>query len=224
MKKRILALACALTLVFGMTLSVSAADGDSNTSPNAASDAQEAQEDDDDTVSIQNDATEVVTIPNSTGQSFDGATIAEFARTTTISSGVTGAAINPVSNETAKAIIATANSVIGANAFIASVVDLSVPEGTGTATFTLACPNVWKGQNVSILHLKSDGTYEVIKPSSVENQSVTFTMTSYSPIAIVIDTAAPKTADSGLASGMLIAALALIGAAGAYVYGRRARA
>lgn len=204
MKKRILALACAMTLVFGMSLTVCAAG-----SPGSGSAASSATQSD------------KVSVDNSTGQVLTSATIEEFAKTTTISSGVEGATITAVPASTAKAMIAEANKIAGANTFIASIVDLQVPAGTGTATFTLACPNVWKGQNVCILHLKSDGTYEVIKPSSVENNAVTFTMTSYSPIAIVIDTASPKTADAGLATGMLIAVLAMAGAVGCAVVYRR---
>lgn len=199
MKRRILALVCAATLVLGMSLTVSAA-GSSDSKTKAEEAAKR----------------ETVSIANSTGQVLTGATIAWFAEDTKITSGVAGAKINAVTdNNTAKAMIAEANRIVGSTAFIASLVDLEVPTGTGTAAFTLTCSNVWKGQNVRILHLKSDGTYEVITPSSVENNAVTFTMTSYSPIAIVIDTAAlasPKTADTGLAAGMLIAVLAMAGA------------
>lgn len=200
MKKRILALVCAMTLVFGMSLTVCAA-GSSSAG------------------AVSSNAT--VSVDNSTGQVLTNATIKEFAETTTIASGVEGATLSAVSSSTAKAMIAKANEIVGANTFIASIVDLKVPAGTGAATFTLTCPNVWKGQSVCILHLKDDGTYEVITPSSVGNNTVTFTMTSYSPIAIVIDTASPKTADAGLATGMLIAVLAMAGAVGCAVVYRR---
>lgn len=206
MKKRILALACAMTLVFGMSLTVSAAG--SSSADKAASTA------------VQNTQGEVVSTTNSTGQVLTGATLAEFAETTGIS-GVAGAKLGVVSNETAKSMIAEANKVVGSGAFIATIVDLQVPAGTGTATFTLSCPNVWKGQSVKILHLKSDGTYEVITPSSVANNAVTFTMSSYSPIALVIDTTAPKTADAGLATGLMIAVLAMAGAVASAVYSRK---
>lgn len=204
MKKRILALVCAATMAMGMSLTVCAAG--SNSAPQAAQNA-------------------VVSVENSTGQTLSAATIEEFAETTTISSGVAGATIAAVPADTAKAVIAEANRRIGANTFIASVVDLNVPAGTGAATFTLNCKNVWAGQKVTILHLKSDGTYEVITPSNVANGSVTFTMTSYSPIAIVIDTAAsPKTGDDGLAAGAMIALMAMAAAmAGAVAY-RKVRA
>ena len=191
MKKRILALACAITMVFGMSLSVFAAGSGS-----ASSSAKSAQE------AYNQQMGETITVANSSGQSFDGWTILGFAETTKIASGVSGATISAVSLDTAKAMIVEANKKVS-GAFIASIVDLNVPAGTGTATFTLTCPNVWKGQNVTILHQKKDGTYETIKPSNVADNSVTFTMTSYSPIAIVIDTKSPKTGDAGILSWLL---------------------
>lgn len=225
MKKRILAMVCVATLVLGMTLSVSAAtspdagntsgstspgagDVAGSTSPGAGdvADSTTGGESDDSEAAAQDEynweMSQTITIPNSSGQSFDGWTILGFAETTKISSGVSGATISAVSLDTAKAMIAEANKRVS-GAFIASIVDLSVPAGTGTATFTLTCPNVWKGQNVTILHQKSDGTYETIKPSNVADNSVTFTMTSYSPIAIVIDTTSPKTGDAGILSWLL---------------------
>ena len=109
----------------------------------------------------------------------------------------------------------------GKNTFIATIVDLQVPAGTGTATFTIGCPNVWNGQNVTILHQKSDGSFENIKPDSVEDNKVTFTMTSYSPVAIVIDLSnkSPKTGDIFA----LVAAMAAVSGIGAAVCGRKAK-
>lgn len=202
MKKKILALACAMTLVFGMSLTVSAEESNS-----AGSAAEEAQE--------------VVSVENKTGQTLTGAAIEEFAKTTTVISGVSGASIGAVSNDTAKAMISEANRVVGQNAFVAAVVDLQVPAGTGAATFTIGCPNVWKGQKVTIIHQKSDGTFETIAPDKVDNNAVTFTMTSYSPIALVVDAAAPKTADAGMATAAMLSVMSLAGLA---VFGKKARA
>lgn len=215
MKRKILALACAMTLVFGMSMSVCAAD-----SPSASATAGD----------VANNATQpspaapaeelVSASENTTGQVITANTIQYFADTTTVS-GVAGASISAVSTETAKAMIAQAKTIAGNNTFIASIVDLNVPAGTGAATFTLGCPNVWKGQNVTILHLKSDGTFETIKPSAVEDNKVTFTMTSYSPVAIVINTSttAPKTGDIFA----LAAAMAAVFGTGAVVCGRKAK-
>lgn len=226
MKKKILALLCAMTLVCSMSLTAFAAtaSGNSATAGEEAAEATADEDDDDDDNGAQDSQSETVSVANSTGQVLTGATLAEFAQTTTISSGVAGAKLGAVSNETAQAIISEANRVVGTGAFIASVVDLQVPAGTGTATFTLGCPNVWKGQTVRIVHQKADGSFEVITPSNVGNNTVTFTMTSYSPIAIVVNAQAPKTADAGMATSAMILLLAMAGAAMAVVYGRKVKA
>ncbi len=196
MKKRILALVAAATLVMGMTMSVSAA-----CSSTASSTAQQ-----------------VVVLPStstvaSTGtQNITANTVAEFAQTTTVTTTVAGAKIEAASAETAAAAVAQAKAIYGDNAFIATVVELTVPEGTGAAEFTIGCPNVWKGQTVTILHQKADGSWEQIAPSKVGNNYVTFTLTSYSPVAIAIDASkAPKTGDPMTA----IAVMGMVSLAGA---------
>lgn len=212
MKRKILAFACAMTLVFGMGMSVSAA-------PSSTASATAGE--------VANNAAPAETLvsagDNASGQVLTTETVQWFAETTTVS-GVAGASLSAVSAETAKAMIAQAKTIAGSNTFIASLVDLNVPAGTGAATFTLGCPNVWKGQNVTILHLKSDGTYETIAPSAVEDNKVTFTMTSYSPVAIVINTgsAGAKSPKTGEIIA-LIAAMAAISGTGAAVCGRKAK-
>ena len=200
MKKRILAIICAMTMVIGMSMTVSAAG--SASASDTATDAL------------------VVATENTTGQKLGTASLNYFAETTTVT-GVAGATMKEVPAETAKAMITQAQTIAGKDTFIASIVDLSVPAGTGAATFTVGCPNVWKGQNVTILHQKSDGSYENIKPSKVEDNKVTFTMTSYSPIAIVINTGAvsPKTGDIIA----LVAAMAAISGIGAAACARKAK-
>lgn len=215
MKRKILACVCAMTLVFGMGMSVSAAE--SATSSATAGEVAN-------TAAPSAPAEVLVSASdNATGQVLTADTIQYFAETTTVS-GVAGASLSAVSTETAKAMIAQAKTIAGSNTFIASIVDLNVPAGTGAATFTLGCPNVWKGQNVTILHLKGDGTFETIQPSAVEDNKVTFTMTSYSPVAIVINTGAasvksPKTGDMIA----LAAAMAALSGFGAAVCGRKAK-
>lgn len=206
MKKKILAFVCAMTLVFGMGMSASAA----SSSTSSATAGQVAEE-------------LMGAGENATGQVLTTSTIEYFAESTTVS-GVAGASLSIVPTGTAKAMIAQAKAIAGKNTFIASIVDLNVPAGTGAATFTLGCPNVWKGQNVTILHLKGDGTFETITPSSVEDNKVTFTMTSYSPVAIVINTGStgaksPKTGEIIT----LVAAMAAVSGIGAVVYGRKAK-
>ncbi len=202
MKKKILTLALALTLSFAMSITASAAG--SVTAPSVANKATSSAP-----------SAELAT----TTQQFSEATIAEFATTTTIQSDV-NATVSAVSTETAKATIAQAKAVVGANAFVASIVDVNVPAGTTSAKITLGCPNVWAGQSVTILHQKADGSWETIKPDSVANNSVTFTMTSFSPVAIVIDATAPKTGDAG----MMVSVMAVLCLAAAVVCSKKARA
>lgn len=216
MKRRILAFACAMTLVFGMSMSVCAA-GSATASATAGDVANNAAQ------TTPAAPAEVLMNASETtnGQVINASTIQYFAETTTVS-GVEGASISAVSTTTAKAIITHAKAAFGSDIFIASIVDLNVPAGTGAATFTLGCPNVLKGQNVYILHLKSDGTVEAITPSAVEDYSVTFTMTSYSPIAIVRSDSGVKSPKTGEIFA-LAAAMAAMSGTGAVVCGRKAK-
>ncbi len=214
MRKKFLALLCAATMVMGMSLTVCAAG-----SQNASSAAQEAQNSNDDnnnsTPAVPTNLAAEVAPENVNHQVLDSNAISEFAKTTTVA-GPAGASVTAVSMETAKGMISVANQVIGRGAFIASVVDLH----GGPGTYTLGCPNVWAGQRVTVLHKKADGTYEAVAPSAVANNSVTFTLTSTSPVALVIDTvASPKTGDVVAAA----AAIAMAGMGGAVVFGRKAR-
>lgn len=197
MKKRFLALVSALVLASAMSMTTLAA-GSVSTSSVAESSTDAA-------------------LATAT-QQFTAATIENFAKTTTVSSSV-DATITAVSTDTAKAAIAEAKTTVGENAFVATIVDLNVPAGTGEATFTIGCPNVWAGQNVTVLHQKADGAWESITPSNVADNAVTFTLTSYSPIAIVINATAPKTGDMV----MVVAGLAVICLAGIAVFGKKAK-
>lgn len=219
MKRSILAFSCVMILVFGRGMSVSAAP-----SPTASATASATAGEVANNAQPGAPAEELVKASeNASGQVITADTLKYFGETTTVS-GVEGASLSAVSTETAKAMIAQATGIFGKNTFIASIVDLKVPAGTGAATFTLGCPNVWKGQSVTILHLKSDGTFESITPSAVEDNKVTFTMTSYSPVAIVINTGStgaksPKTGEM-LA---LVAAMAAISGFGSAACGRKAK-
>lgn len=199
MKKRILALVAAATLVMGMTMSVAAASSATAGSTSSSSAA----------VVVKPSNTVIATTGS---QNLDTYAIAGFATDTTVTTTVAGVKIEAVSTTTASAAVAEANKIYGDSTFVASVVDLVVPAGTGAAEFTLGCPNVWKGQTVTILHQLSNGTWEKITPSVVGNNFVTFTLTSYSPVAIVIDAAAaPKTSDPMTA----MAVMGLVSLAGA---------
>lgn len=197
--KRIMTIACAVVLVLAMNVTAFAAN--SPTSSDAASSSTTTTAD--------------AGLATST-QQFNENTIAEFAEKATILS--ENATAGVVSTDVAKEAIAYAKSVVGEDVFVASIFDLQVPAGTGTATYKVACPHVWAGQTVKILHKLSNGTWETITPDKVENNAVTFTLSSYSPIAIVVDvTPAPKTGDMA----MVVAVMAVICLAGAYVASRK---
>lgn len=190
MKKRILALVCAMVMTMAMGMTVCAA-------PSVT--------------------TNTVTKVETPSQAIDYTVVVEMVKRTTISSDVE-ATINNVGMETVNSAVSYAQSAVGANAFVATIFDLSVPSGQA-ATFTVGCPYVFAGQKVVVLHQKSNGEWETITPSNVANGSVTFDMTSYSPVAIVIDGTASKTADMGVT----VAIMALICLAGAAVCAKKAR-
>ena len=152
------------------------------------------------------------------GQVISQQTLAVFVKDTTLKTSVSGAKIEQVDSKEAATLVKSSNELVGDNATIATMVDISVPAGTGSAEFTLEIPSLVSGQSVTVLHLKKDGSVEKLPVSSVKNGSVTFTMTSYSPVAVVVNAAAPKT---GEVNTMLIMIIAMAGIAGAVVCGRK---
>lgn len=192
MKKRVFALVSALILTFGMTVSVFASATQSPTASN----------------------TTTVPAATSADATFSDDLLNAYASNTSVSTTVTGAKISKVSTSVAASAASRAKAVAGSGAVIATIVDLSVPAGTGAASFTLNCPNVQAGMRVIILHQLADGTWETINPSAVGNGSVSFTLSSYSPVAVVIQNSAsgtaPKTGDVVMAVAFL-AAVCLIG-------------
>ena len=205
MKKRILALAGALVLTFAMSMNVFAAG--SVTTEDAANDAKEDLA-----------PTQEVQELKIGSQQLTVEKIESFVSATTVKSDVQ-AALSKVTTDTAKEAVAKAKAVVGESATIATVVDLVVPEGTGKASFTLGVSNVMAGQSVTILHKLADGSWETISPDKVENGAVTFTLSSYSPVAVVINAAAPKTGEAVPAA----AVLAVVCLAGAVLYTRKAK-
>ena len=167
-----------------------------------------------------------------------------FAASTTVVEAPAGTTIEAVEPAVADAAVKAAETQVGKDAEVLSVVELEVPDGTGEATFTLACAIVKSGDAVYVLHQKADGTWEKITPMSVEDGKVTFKMTSYSPIALVLEKAgttagtpaestpapaapaapaanaatAPKTADMG----MMVALMSLACLGGAAKFGKKA--
>ncbi len=82
----------------------------------------------------------------------------------------------------------TAAKQISDQAQVMAMTDLSVSEGTDTSkgiTITLSVSGVQKGDSVYVLHKLSNGQWETLKPSSVENGKVTVTLYSFSPIMVV---------------------------------------
>ena len=201
MKRRILALAGALMLTFAMSMNVFAAE--SVKTDDVVEDLAPTQE-----VPELKIGSQQLTVEK----------IENFVADTTVKSDV-DVTLSKVTTDTAIEAVNAAKKVVGESATIATVVDLVVPEGTGKATFTLGCDKVMAGQSVTILHKLADGTWETITPDKVANGAVTFTMTSYSPVAVVINAAAPKTGDVA----PVAAAMAVICLAGAAVYSRKAK-
>lgn len=176
---------------------------------------------------------------STTGQ-YTESQLNNFATSTQVVEGTLDADIKAVTPDVANEAVKAAETQVGKDAQILSVVDLVV-NGTGEGTFTIACAVVKSGDTVYVLHQKTDGTWEKITPMSVENGKVTFKMTSYSPIAIVLEKAAtsagapaapapapaapaanaataPKTADMG----MMIALMSLACLGGAAKFGKKA--
>ncbi len=194
MKKRILALVCATVMALAMGMTVCAAP-----SPGANS------------VTTESVGPSEVSTPS---QSFDYGDMKDMVANTTVTSSV-ACKYNEVGLDVVADAMDYAKSAVGANSLLVTIFDLKAEKA---GTFTVGC-NVKAGQSVSVLHEKSEGNWEVIKPTSVKNGSVTFNMTSYSPVAIVVNGTASKTADvAGVA-----AVMALVSLAGAAVCGKKSK-
>lgn len=195
MKKRLFALASALILTFGMSVTVFAAD------------------------SASAGATDTPVVAVSVDTEITDCMVTDFANNTCVASDtVPGASVSATTKAIANEAASTAKDMVGSNAAIATVFELNVPTGTAPATFTVSVPTVKAGQRIYILHRKADGSWEKITPKSVADGAVTFDMTSYSPIAIVIDNASETTtvvANQAESVGPAIdAALAYLAASG----------
>lgn len=200
MKKRLLALVSVLVFTMGMSMTVLAA-------PSPV--AQEAPK--------YTPSTETVATTAS-GQSISEASLYANLNTTSLTTDVQGASLTNVGPNAATCLVNYANEQVGSNANVVTMVDIQVPEGTGTATFTLNVPSLVAGQSVTVLHLKSATEIEVLPVTAVNNGSVTFTMSSYSPVAVVVNATAPKTADVNMA---WVAVFALISAGGAVILSKK---
>lgn len=171
MKKKVLALVCAAVMVMGMSVTAFAA-GSSSSSAVVAS------------------------VSTGAGQVIDSNKVANYFPAST---SVDGGTVTAVDMDTAKEAINEAVALYGSSdAFIATVVDINVPNATFPYNLTIKCDNVWAGQTVTVLH-KVNGKWERLKPSKLVDNAVTVTVNSFSPFAIVIDTnPSPKTGDIAL--------------------------
>lgn len=75
-------------------------------------------------------------------------------------------------------------------ALLTKVVDIT--STNGTKTFTLTVPNLTTKDVYGLHYNKTAGKWEIVKPDSVNltNKTITFTVSSLSPFAVVYDTAA----------------------------------
>ncbi|MGN0351053.1 MAG: hypothetical protein ACI4ES_05315 [Roseburia sp.] len=130
------------------------------------------------------------------------ATVASLATGVSVSAGgvkIDGAdstvtpTIKVVSAETANSANTAAASIVGSNANVLKLVDVSLPVNFTSATITFDVAGVKAGQKVSVLHQKADGTWEEIKDVTVADGKVTATFTSLSPVAFVVEGTSDKT-------------------------------
>lgn len=128
-----------------------------------------------------------------------------------------GVAISAVSESVRNEALAYAQKVVGANASILKVFDVSVDEKTFPITLTFNVSGVVAGQSITVLH-KGDNGWEVV-PCTTGNGTVTATFSDLSPVAIVTNATSAKTADSV----SWVAVCAVICLAGAAVFSRKAK-
>lgn len=225
MKKRMLALVCAVTLTFAMSMTAFAAPSPTagNVIGSGSPSASQVTENTTNSSSSDSSSTATATPATATpapaivatlasGQVITTETLATYVSTTTLTTDVAGATIGTVTTAQAATLATQAAAKVGANAVIATMVDISVPAGTGTAAFTLNVSGLVAGQSVSVLHLRSDGVVESLPVSNVSDGSVTFTMSSYSPVAVVTNATAPKTEET-FPMGTVVAIVAALGCA-----------
>lgn len=166
MKKKfakVLAVACALSMLFG----VSAFAANSTSSDNT------------DTTDAQKPATSYA----------EGVTVDKVI--------VNGQEVTPVVAPATNAQVASAQeeakTLVAATATVLKVFDISMPEGdySSGVKLTIQVPDVKAGQKVAVLHQKADGTWERLSGVEVANGSVSAVFYSFSPVAIVLESAEP---------------------------------
>lgn len=86
-----------------------------------------------------------------------------------------------------------AKASVAATAKVLQMVDVSLPVSFTSVQLTFEVSGVTAGQRLAVLHQRHDGIWETIQPDAVENNKVTATFTSLSPIAIVAYNASAQT-------------------------------
>lgn len=192
MKMKFLALVCAVTMVMGASLTAAAAGSPVATTPSAPQV----------TYDVGSGSQQISTWNR---ENWPAQTSVEGGTVTAVDAGTFQDAVNQ------------ANALYGKNTFIASIVDINVPNATFPYTLQIKNENVWKGQNVTVLHKGANG-WEKLTPSKVEDNLITVTVDSFSPFALVIDTGrSPKTMDIAL----MVGGLAGLFAAGTALTGKK---
>lgn len=111
-------------------------------------------------------------------------------------------ALNVEQYNAANLEVAKQNGKKNSEGTIMAMTDLSVPQGTDTSKgikMTLAVSGVMKGDNIVVLHRKSDGTWETPSVTVNADGTITFRLTSLSPLVIVRYPA--QTSSGGSSSG-----------------------
>lgn len=103
--------------------------------------------------------------------------------------------VSAVTNETVAIAQENAKALLSDTAVVMKAFDISLPAGDYSkgVQVTMNVPGVVAGQSISVLHMKADGSWEVLPVNKVENGAVTATFTSFSPVAIVSGAGSPKT-------------------------------
>ncbi len=193
MKMKFLALVCAVTMVMGASLTAAAAG--SNSATNVASSPEV-------TYDVGSGSQQISTWNR---ENWPAQTKVEGGTVTAVDAGTFQDAVNQ------------ANALYGKDTFIASIVDINVPNATFPYELTIHNDNVWAGQNVTVLHKGANG-WETLAPSKVVDNAITVTVNSFSPFALVIDTGhSPKTMDIAL----MVGGLAGLFAAGTALTGKK---
>lgn len=188
MKKKLLAMLGVMVLTLGTSMSAFAAG-----SPSANSAAASTET--------------VVTTPS--GQNISEASLVTFAAETKMTSDVEGATMTATSTGAAVSLTYFAGEKVGANAKVLTMVDITASK---PGKFTLAVDGIVAGQNVTVLHL-IDSTHVEVLPATAGNGTVTFSMTSYSPVAVVTNATSPRTG-----ANTVVIVLVAIAAASAAVF------